>query len=168
MGLLNIRTYILDYLRGSFPWPAGPFKHTESNSFKHTVTTFKYTNWYFILPPGPRGLVTVYIYMCFQFPAKDFWNIQRCSHSDGEPRPCDRSDRCPQTMAVHGVGVWASSFSWLLVSNQSQNMFFRYQNSWISTSTSTIVGVYRLFFGDIFLVVGVTSSISIPKKIKDF
>jgi hypothetical protein len=25
-----------------------------------------------------------------------------------------------------------------------------------------------LFFGDIFLVVGVTSSISIPKKIKDF
>ena len=28
----------------------------ESNSFKHTATTFKYTNWYFILPPGPRGL----------------------------------------------------------------------------------------------------------------
>ena len=23
---------------------------------KHTVTTFKYTNWYLILPPGPRSL----------------------------------------------------------------------------------------------------------------
>jgi hypothetical protein len=37
---------VLDYLREGFPWPAQPFKHTESNSFKHTVTTFKYTNWY--------------------------------------------------------------------------------------------------------------------------
>ena len=55
-GLLNIRTGILDYLRQGFPWPARPFKHTESNSFKRTVSTFKYTNWYFILPPGPRGL----------------------------------------------------------------------------------------------------------------
>ena len=55
-GLWNIRTGILDYLREGFPWPARPFKRTESNSFKHTVTTFKYTNWYFILPPGPRGL----------------------------------------------------------------------------------------------------------------
>ena len=55
-GLLSIRTGILDYLRELFPWPAPPFKHTESNSFKHTATTFKYTNWYFILPLGPRGL----------------------------------------------------------------------------------------------------------------
>ena len=51
-----MRTGILDYPREGFPWPARPFKHTKSNSFKHTVTTFKYTNWYFILPPGPRGL----------------------------------------------------------------------------------------------------------------
>ena len=55
-GLLNKRTGILDYLRECFSWLAGPFKHTETNSFKHTVTTLKYTNWYFILPPGPRGL----------------------------------------------------------------------------------------------------------------
>ena len=55
-GLLNVRTGILDYIRQGFPWPARPFKHTESISFKHTVSTFKYTNWYFILPPGPRGL----------------------------------------------------------------------------------------------------------------
>ena len=47
---------ILDYLREGFPWPAQPFQHTESNSFKHTATTFKYTNWYFILPPGPCRL----------------------------------------------------------------------------------------------------------------
>jgi len=46
---------ILDYLREGFPWPARPCKHTESNLFKHAVTTFKYTNLYFI-PPGPRGL----------------------------------------------------------------------------------------------------------------
>ena len=43
----------LDYLREGFPWSARPFKHTESNSFRHTVTTFicqyKYTNWCFIL-----------------------------------------------------------------------------------------------------------------------
>ena len=57
-GFLNIRTgtSILDYLREGFPWRAQPFKHTESNSFKHTATTFKYTNWYFILPLGPCGL----------------------------------------------------------------------------------------------------------------
>ena len=36
---LNIRTGILDYLWEGFPWPARPFKHTESNSFKHAVTT---------------------------------------------------------------------------------------------------------------------------------
>ena len=53
---LNIRTGISDYLQEGFPWPARPFKHTESNSFTHTIATFKYTNWYFILPPGPRGL----------------------------------------------------------------------------------------------------------------
>ena len=29
--------------------PARPFKHTESKSFKHTVTTFKYTNWYYAM-----------------------------------------------------------------------------------------------------------------------
>ena len=71
-GLLSIRTSILDYLRESFPWPARPFKHTESNSFKHTATTFKYMNSYFILPPGPRGLarpphiqmLLPYIYIC--------------------------------------------------------------------------------------------------------
>ena len=51
-----MRRGILDYLREGFPWPARPFKHMESNSFKHTVTTFKYTNWYFILPLRPRGL----------------------------------------------------------------------------------------------------------------
>ena len=55
-GFLNIRTGILDYLREGFPWPTQPFKHTESDSFKHTATTFKYTNWYFILPLVPRGL----------------------------------------------------------------------------------------------------------------
>ena len=55
-GLLNIQTVILDYLREGFPWPARPFKHTEFNSFKHTVTTFNYTKWYFILPPGPHSL----------------------------------------------------------------------------------------------------------------
>ena len=49
-------TGILDYLREGFPWPARPFKHTESNSFKHTATALEYTNLYFILPPGPRGL----------------------------------------------------------------------------------------------------------------
>ena len=38
----NIRTGILDYLREGCPWPARPFKHTESHSFKHTATTFKY------------------------------------------------------------------------------------------------------------------------------
>ena len=53
---IYIYKYIFIYLREGFPWPARPFKHTESNSFKHTVATFKYTNWYFILPPGPRGL----------------------------------------------------------------------------------------------------------------
>jgi hypothetical protein len=31
-GLLNILTGILDYLREGFPWPARPFKHTQSNS----------------------------------------------------------------------------------------------------------------------------------------
>ena len=36
---LNIRTCILDYLREGLPWPAQPFKHTASNSFKHTATT---------------------------------------------------------------------------------------------------------------------------------
>ena len=61
----NIRTGILDYLREGFPWPARPFKHTESNSFKHTVTTFKYTHVYFILPPGPRGLARPpHVYSC--------------------------------------------------------------------------------------------------------
>ena len=55
-GFQNIRTGIFDYLWEGFPWPARPFKHTESNSFKHTVTTFKYTNWNFVLPPGPLGL----------------------------------------------------------------------------------------------------------------
>ena len=30
--------------REGFPWPARPLKHTESNSLKHTVTTFKYMN----------------------------------------------------------------------------------------------------------------------------
>ena len=55
-GLSNIWTGILDYLRKGFPWYARPFKLTESNSFKYTVTTFKYTNWYCILPLGPRGL----------------------------------------------------------------------------------------------------------------
>ena len=77
---INIRTvkYTNRYYRlpaGSFPWPARPFKHTESNSFEHTVATFRYnTNWYFILPPGPRGLartphiymsVTIYIFRMF-------------------------------------------------------------------------------------------------------
>ena len=65
----------LDYLREGFPWSARPFKHTESNSFRHTVTTFicqyKYTNWCFILvttswasrsgPPSTYvNVVTVY------------------------------------------------------------------------------------------------------------
>ena len=37
----DIRIGILDYLREGFPWPARPFKHTESNLFTHT---FKYTD----------------------------------------------------------------------------------------------------------------------------
>ena len=59
---LNIRTfkYTNRYFNfrvppEGFPWPARPFKHTESHSFIHTVT-LKYTKWYFILPPGPGGL----------------------------------------------------------------------------------------------------------------
>jgi hypothetical protein len=40
-GFKNARVGILDYLREGFPWPTWPFKHTESNSFKHTATTFK-------------------------------------------------------------------------------------------------------------------------------
>jgi hypothetical protein len=32
-----IRTGTLDYLRTGFPWPARPFKHTESKSFKHVA-----------------------------------------------------------------------------------------------------------------------------------
>ena len=32
-----IRTGILDYLLEGFPWPAWPFKHTESNLFTHTL-----------------------------------------------------------------------------------------------------------------------------------
>ena len=39
--ILNIQTGILDYLREGFPWPARPYKHTESNSLKHTL---KYTD----------------------------------------------------------------------------------------------------------------------------
>ena len=72
-GLWSILTGILDYLREGFPWPVRPFKHTESNSFKHTVTTLKYTNWYFILPPGAlrsgppstfrMSLLYIYIYI---------------------------------------------------------------------------------------------------------
>ena len=59
-----MRTGILDYLGEGFPLPARPFKHMESNSFNHTVSTCQYTNWYFILPPGPRGL-TLHIFKCF-------------------------------------------------------------------------------------------------------
>jgi len=40
-GLWSILTGILDYLREGFPWPVRPFKHTESNSFKHTLATSK-------------------------------------------------------------------------------------------------------------------------------
>jgi len=62
----------VDYLREGFPWPAKPFKHTESNSFKHTVITFKYMNWHFILPPGPRGLARPpQIYMSLPATAPD-------------------------------------------------------------------------------------------------
>ena len=53
------------YLRERFSWPALPFKHTESKSCKHTVTTFKYTNWYFIL--YLRGLAVwpaLHIFKC--------------------------------------------------------------------------------------------------------
>ena len=74
---------ILDYLREGFPWPARPCKHTESNLFKHAVTTFKYTNLYFI-PPGPRGLarpstylnvvtvdsILLYVFLSFQIVKK--------------------------------------------------------------------------------------------------
>ena len=47
------------------PWPAPVLsakKRRDSNRFLmilrgfYTVTTFKYMNWYFMLPPGPRGL----------------------------------------------------------------------------------------------------------------
>ena len=62
--ILNIPIGILDYLRESFPLLVQPFKHTESNSFKHTATTFKYTNWYFILPPGPCRLAGLHIFKC--------------------------------------------------------------------------------------------------------
>ena len=52
---VNIQTGILDYLWESFPWSARPVKHTETNSIKHTVATFKDTKWYFILTLGPLG-----------------------------------------------------------------------------------------------------------------
>ena len=32
-----VGTGILDYLREGFPWPTRPFKHTETNSFKHPL-----------------------------------------------------------------------------------------------------------------------------------
>ena len=33
--MLNIQTCILDHLREGVPWPARPFKHTESHLFQH-------------------------------------------------------------------------------------------------------------------------------------
>ena len=66
-GLLIIRTGILDYLREGLPWHARPFKHMESNSFKQLhLQSFQYTNWYFILLPGPRGLArpALHIFKC--------------------------------------------------------------------------------------------------------
>ena len=48
----TIRTGILDYLRGGFPWPARSFKHMESISiyiYKHPL---KYCVSYYL-----RGLV---------------------------------------------------------------------------------------------------------------
>ena len=77
----NIRTGILDYLREGFPWPARPFKHTESNSFKHTesnsfkhtvtVTTFKIIELYLNIRTGIsnylRGLAVwpaLHIFKC--------------------------------------------------------------------------------------------------------
>ena len=57
--LFNIRTGILDYLRGDFPWPAQLWKHTESKLFKYT---FIYRwDWCFILPTGPCGLASAYL-----------------------------------------------------------------------------------------------------------
>ena len=46
----------------------------------HTVTTFKYMHWYFILPPGPRGppstylnVVTVYTYLSREREEGKYW-----------------------------------------------------------------------------------------------
>ena len=82
-GLLNIRTGILDYLREGFSWPARAFKHTESNSFKHTATTFKYTNLYFILPPRPRGLARPPQFKC-RYRTYMWWFDVFCTKLDTE------------------------------------------------------------------------------------
>ena len=38
-GFFNVRTGVLDYLREGFPWPARPFKHTETHTFRFTDGT---------------------------------------------------------------------------------------------------------------------------------
>ena len=60
--IFNKRTGILDYHREGFPWPARPFKHTESNVFKHTFKStdgrgVSYYLWVLVV-----NVVTLYIY----------------------------------------------------------------------------------------------------------
>ena len=65
-GLFNIFG-ILDSLWEGIPyipWPAQPFKHTESHSFKHTATTFKYTNWYSYYLQGLAVWPALHIFKC--------------------------------------------------------------------------------------------------------
>ena len=69
---LNIRTWILDYLREGFPWPARPFnlnirKPVYLNIHSNIIYGWI---WRFVLPPGPCGppstylnVVTVYIHI---------------------------------------------------------------------------------------------------------
>jgi hypothetical protein len=69
---LNIRTWILDYLREGFPWPAQPFnlnirKPVYLNIHSNIIYGWI---WRFVLPPGPCGppstylnVVTVYIHI---------------------------------------------------------------------------------------------------------
>ena len=128
-GFLNIRTSILDYLGEGFPWPAQPFKHTESNSFKHTATTFKYTNWIELvfhttsgaLPSGPPStylnLFTVYTRI-YKVKSADpglgqgrggAWDHRRCGTSPSslsKVKPISQPASCPKaTSRKHFPGM---------------------------------------------------------------
>ena len=70
---LNIQNfkYTSWYFRlppGSFPWPARPLKHTESNGFKHT---FKYTDG--------TG-VSYYLWGLLVWPAHSIFKCRYCMY----------------------------------------------------------------------------------------